>query len=104
MNEDLALWLAGCFVLFFIGVYGLITKKDGVKILISIEIMVMAANSIFLGIGYLTNSLVDPLSQTYTILSLGVGGSIVGVGLAFITATFRKCGTADLTANILLRW
>ena len=104
MNEDLALWLSASIVLFLIGIYGLISQKDGIRIVISIEIMVIAVNSVFIGIGHLLKSNYDPLAQTYTILSLGVGGAVIGIALVFLTASFHTKETIDVSEKILLRW
>ncbi|MHA2089840.1 MAG: NADH-quinone oxidoreductase subunit NuoK [Candidatus Kariarchaeaceae archaeon] len=104
MNEDLAFWLSASIVLFLIGIYGLMSQKDGIRIVISIEIMVMAVNSVFIGIGHLLNTDYDPLAQTYTILSLGVGGAIIGIALVLLTASFQTKETIDVSEKILLRW
>jgi NADH:ubiquinone oxidoreductase subunit K len=87
MNEDLAFWLSASIVLFIIG-----------------EILVVAVNSVFIGIGHLLKDTIDPLAQTYTILSLGVGGAIIGIALALITASHQKKETVDVSEKILLRW
>lgn len=102
--EDLLFWVVSSIILFLIGLYGLITKKDGLKMVIAIEILVTAANAIFIGVGYLSADVVDPLSQTYTILSLGIGGAIVGVSLAVLTAMYQKKSSVDLGDKIILRW
>ncbi|MHA2253619.1 MAG: NADH-quinone oxidoreductase subunit NuoK [Candidatus Kariarchaeaceae archaeon] len=104
MNEDLAFWLSASIVLFIIGIYGLMSQKDGIRIVISIEILVVAVNSVFIGIGHLLKDTIDPLAQTYTILSLGVGGAIIGIALALITASHQKKETVDVSEKILLRW
>lgn len=104
MNEDLAFWLSASLVLFIIGIYGLMSQKDGIRIVISIEILVTAVNSVFIGIGHLLKSDIDPLAQTYAILSLGVGGAIIGIALAMITASFQKKETVDVSKKIILRW
>ena len=35
MNSDLAIWIAGSIILFIIGLYGLSSKSDGLKVIIS---------------------------------------------------------------------
>jgi len=104
MNSNLALWIAGCIILFLIGLYGLMSKRDGLKIAIAIEIMVTAVNAVFIGMGYLYSDQVDPLSQSYTILSLSVGGAIIGVALAMLIKIYQMKGTVDQSMEIELRW
>jgi NADH:ubiquinone oxidoreductase subunit K len=104
MNVDLAIWLAGSIVLFIIGIYGLVSQKDAIRLVIAIEIMVTAANSAFIGIAYLLNKTVDPLGQTYAILSLAVGGGVIGVALSIVKASYEKGKTSSTTHWKKLRW
>ncbi len=104
MNGDLAFWLASSMVLFIIGIYGLMSRKDAIRLIIAIEILVSAANSAFIGIGYLLFKKVDPVAQTYTILSLGIGGAIIGVALSLIRASYEKSEKINVEQWTQLRW
>lgn len=104
MNDNLIIWLAGCIVLFTIALHGLMSQKDGVKLVISIEILVTAVNSVFIGIGYLLYPDVDPLAQTFTILSLAVGGAIIGIALNILKTKYQLNNTVDVSKGIQLRW
>ena len=104
MNADLAVWISGSVVLFVIGLYGLISQKDAIRIVIAIEIMVTAATSAFIGIAYLLNLNVDPLGQTYAILSLGVGGAVIGVALSLVKASHENSEATTTDDWRTLRW
>ncbi|MCY3411252.1 MAG: NADH-quinone oxidoreductase subunit K [Candidatus Heimdallarchaeota archaeon] len=103
MNIDLAFWLASSFLLFIVGLYGLITKRDALRIIIGIEIMVIAANLVFIGIAY-NGDVTNPLAQTYAILSLGIGGSIIGIALAFLVKIYEKHGSVFIGELKELKW
>lgn len=105
MTIEYTFFLTSALLLFIIGVYGLISQKDAVKLLISIETLVIAGNLVIVGIGYLGyNDQVNPLSQTYALLSLGIGGAIIGLGLAIMTLIYRKRGTVTISELNHLRW
>jgi NADH-quinone oxidoreductase subunit K len=105
MNIDLAIWLATAIMLFIVGLYGLISKSDGLKMVFAIEIMVCAANMALIGVGYLLeDTSVNPASQSFTLLSLGVGGAIVGIALAMLTMLYKAHGNINLHTNMILRW
>lgn len=103
MNSELALWIAAALVLFVIGLYGLISKRDAVRLIISIEILVVAANLVFVGVGYL-NGNVNPLSQTYALLSLGIGGAIIGLALSFLVKIYEKNKSVSVDKLTELKW
>jgi NADH:ubiquinone oxidoreductase subunit K len=102
MNE-LSIWISGCLILFIVGIYGLITQKDSFKLIISIEILVTAANSLFIGIGYYGNQNVA-INQSYAILSLSIGGGIIAVALGFIILMYKRVGSIDISQFNRLRW
>lgn len=105
MNIDLAFWLSASLILFFVGLYGMVSQKDSIRLIISIEIMVAAANAVFIGIGHLLKpGEVDPLAQTYTILSLSVGGAIIAVALSIIRTTYDQTGRMSVDEWTELKW
>ena len=105
MDENVAFWLACTVVLFVVGLYGLVSRKDALRIIIAIEILVTSVNSAFVTIGYVANPTYDPLSQTYALISLAVASGVIGLALALITLKYKETGTVDITSTIKrLRW
>ena len=105
MDENIAFWLACSFTLFVVGLYGLVSRKDALRIIIAIEILVTAVNTLFIGMGYVLYPQFNPLAQTYSLISLSVGSGIIGVALALITLKYKETGTVDITSSIKrLRW
>ena len=73
------------FALLFIGLYGLASKKNGIKILISTEIIVTAVNLLFITFGYsFFENKIDPQAETFVILSLSSGGALIGFILSLL--------------------
>ena len=82
-------------LIFTIGVYCLATKRSVIKMIIAIELMVNAANLNFVAFT-LTPAGVDPLGQSFVLLSLGVGGAITAVALLLAIQIYRTYGVLDV--------
>jgi multisubunit Na+/H+ antiporter MnhC subunit len=73
--------IVGIFALFLVGVYGLITKKHLLKLLIAIIITIESSQLMLITIGYLTNS---TLLQEMIIVSMVVSGCTLGIFVSLI--------------------
>lgn len=75
-------------ILFCIGLFGALTKRNLIVVLISIELMLNAAN-----INLVTFSRLSPhpniSGQVFTLFTITVAAAEVAVGLALILAVFR---------------
>jgi NAD(P)H-quinone oxidoreductase subunit 4L len=90
-------------VLFCIGLYGALTKRNAVVILMCIELMLNAVNISLVAFSrYVVPLLLT--GQVFAIFVMVVAAAEVAVGLAIILAIFR--GLADIdTDNInLMKW
>jgi NAD(P)H-quinone oxidoreductase subunit 4L len=90
-------------LLFSIGLYGALTKRNAIVILISIELMLNAANIALVAFSrYIT-----PLAltgQVFTIFVIVVAAAEVAVGLAVIISTYRNRETIDTNKIDLMKW
>jgi len=77
-----------------IGIYGLVTKHDLIKVLISIELITVAASMNFVVFASLMN---DSLGQTFMILALSVDSCVTAVALALAVIVYRKLKILDVT-------
>ena len=77
-----------------IGIYGLVTKHDLIKVLISIELITIAASMNFVVFASLMN---DSLGQTFMILALSVDSCMTAVALALAVVVYRKLKILDIT-------
>lgn len=82
-------------VLFAIGLYGLLSKKSIIAVLMSIELMLNSVNINFIAFNRFTN-VSDLTGQLMAIFSIAVGVAEVAVGLALAYRMFREHGTVNV--------
>ena len=88
-------------VLFAIGLYGALAKKNAVVILMCIEIMLNAVNISMVAFAHYMDVIAG---QVFTIFIMVVAAAEVAVGLALIIAIFRRKKTLDAEKFDLLKW
>lgn len=79
--------------LFACGVYGVITRKNSVLVLMSIELMLAAVNLNFVAFGA---TLADVAGQVFALFVLTIAAAEVGVGLALVLLIYRNLRSVDL--------
>lgn len=94
--------LAGCITLasalMCIGVYGLVTRKQAVPMLLSVELMANSANILFAAFGHFRGG---ATGQVFVLFALAITVAEVAVGLALVTLLYRRHGdtTLDLASE-----
>jgi NADH-quinone oxidoreductase subunit K len=100
------LTLAG--LLFAIGVFGALTRRSGITIFLSIELMLNAVNLAFIAYGrQLAESGQAGAALTGQIIVLfviAVAAAEAAVGLALFIAVYRNRRTIDVNRLNLMRW
>ncbi len=100
---DLENYLILSAILFSIGLYGALVKRSAIVILMSIEIMLNAANIALVAFSrYVVPDLLT--GQVFTIFSIVVAAAEVTVGLAIVMAIYRRRETIDATKFDLMKW
>jgi len=90
-------------VLFAIGLYGALSKRSAVVILMSIEIMLGAVSIAMVAFSrYIVPTLLT--GQVFTIFIIVVAAAEATVGLAIIIAIYRRKETIDITKIDLMKW
>jgi len=90
-------------VLFAIGLYGALSKRSAVVILMSIEIMLGAVSIAMVAFSrYVVPALL--IGQVFTIFIIVVAAAEATVGLAIIIAIYRRRETIDITKIDLMKW
>ena len=90
-------------VLFAIGFYGALAKRNAIIILICIEIMLNAVNIAMVAFSrYITP--VALTGQVFAVFIIVVAAAEAAVGLAIIIAIYRGRGTIDATEIDLMKW
>ncbi len=77
-------------VLFCIGVYGVLARKNGVLVLMSIELILNAVN---INLVAFSTHLGDIVGQVFALLVLTVAAAEASIGLAILVVYFRNRGS-----------
>ena len=90
-------------ILFSIGLYGALVKRNAIVILMSIEIMLVAVSIAMVAFSrYVVPSLLT--GQVFVIFIMVVAAAEAAVGLAIIIAIYRSRETIDSTDINLMKW
>jgi len=79
--------------LFGTGVYGVVARRNGVLMLMSVELMLQAVN---INLVAFSAFLHDVSGQVFALFVITVAAAEVGVGLAIILLIYRNLGSPDL--------
>lgn len=88
-------------VLFTLGVVGVITRRNAIVILMSVEMMLNAAN---LSLVAFSAYLGDITGQIFVFFVMTVAAAEVAVGLAIVLALFRNKQTIYVDDVNILKW
>ena len=80
-------------VLFSIGVYGVVARRNGIMVLMSIELILNSVNINLLAFA-MRNGDVD--GQVFALYIIAVAAAEVGVGLAMVLIIYRNRSSVDL--------
>jgi len=87
--------------LFAIGIFGALTRRNGIAIFLSIELMLNAANLVLAAYARLLG---ERSGQMVVFFALAVAAAEAAVGLALFIAVFRLRKTIDIDRINLMRW
>ena len=92
-------------LLFSVGVYGIIARRNAVLVLISVELMLNAVNINLVAFQNLLFAN-DPSAsgQIFALFIIGVAAAEGGVGLASVVNLFRNRATGDVDRVDAMRW
>ncbi len=89
-------WLVLSALLFSIGIYGFLTRRNAVGILMAVELMLNSAALNFVVFNhFLKPAMVDGVVMA--IFTIAVAAAEAGVGLAIFVAIFRHRATVDVS-------
>lgn len=98
-------------ILIMLGLYGLLTQRNVIKIIVSLNILEIGLNIFIISIGFVeggiapiftsqnnTNALVfvDPLPQALVLTAIVIGVGTTALGLALAKKIYNQHGTFDL--------
>lgn len=93
------LWLS--FVLFGIGVLGVLYRRNAIVVFMCIEMMLNAVNLLLVAFSAYLN---DPAGQVFVFFIMAVAAAEVAIGLAILVMMYRNHGTVDLNVLNRLKW
>ncbi len=105
-----------CLALFCVGLYGVLRKRNLVKIIIGLAIIEYSVNLFFILLGYRFHgrspidaraqdilNMVDPLPQALVLTSIVIGLGVTALLISLAIRIYEKYGTFDITKIKRLR-
>jgi len=86
--------------LFCVGVYGVLARKNGVLVLMSVELILNAVNVNLVAFGAFHNTVVG---QVFALFVIAIAAAEVGVGLAIVLLIYRNKQSIDLSEVDLMK-
>jgi multicomponent Na+:H+ antiporter subunit C len=99
-----------CLVLFCVGLYGVLRKRNLVKIIVGLAVIGYSMNLFFVLLGYRFHgrapidaqdqnilNMVDPLPQALVLTSIVIGLGVTALLIAMAIRIYEKYGTFDIT-------
>lgn len=99
-----------CLILFLVGLYGVLVKKNLIKIVIALGIIDYSLNLFLVLIGYkkggvfpiltkneVVKPMVDPLPQALVLTAIVIGLAVTMLVVAIAIRLYEKYGTFDIT-------
>ena len=88
-------------ILFAMGTYGVLTRRNAIVIFMCIELMLNSVNLTFIALSRHLNSLDG---QIFVFFVMTVAAAEAAVGLALMIAFFRNRETIDVDQINILKW
>ena len=93
-------------LLFSIGIYGVLSRRNAVLVLMSVEMMLASVTINLVVFNEIARAAGDAIltGQIFALFVLAVGAAEVGVGLAIVILIFRNRATVDVDEMSLMKW
>lgn len=79
--------------LFCCGIYGVLARRNGVMVLLSVELMLNAVNLNLIAFSAFNKAVAG---QVFALFTITIAAAEVGVGLAIVLLLYRNLRTPDL--------
>lgn len=87
--------------MFCIGLFGILTRKNALLFLMSVELMLTAGNINFVAFSFQYGNLTG---QVFSLFITALAAAEVAVGIGIILVLYRNFGDVDVTKATTLRW
>ncbi len=109
-----------CLILFLVGLYGVLSQKNLIKLIIGLAIMEYAVNLLLIMVGYrqdgsapirqsgtalerFLSGAVDPLPQAMVLTAIVISLAVLALAITIAMRLYQKYGTYDITEIRKLR-
>ncbi|MFC7028505.1 NADH-quinone oxidoreductase subunit NuoK [Halomicroarcula sp. GCM10025324] len=86
---------------FCIGLFGILTRKNALIYLMSVELMLNAANINFVAFSIQHGNLTG---QVFTLFTMALAAAEVAVGIGIVLVLYRNFSDVDVTVPTTMRW
>jgi NADH-quinone oxidoreductase subunit K len=86
---------------FCIGLYGVLTRENALIFLMSVELMLNAANINLVAFSWFHGNL---SGQVFTLFTMALAAAEVAVGIGIVLVLYRNFKDIELTSPTTLRW
>jgi NADH:ubiquinone oxidoreductase subunit K len=86
---------------FCIGLFGILTRRNALIFLMSVELMLNAANINLVAFSYQTGNLTG---QVFTLFTMALAAAEVAIGIGIILVLYRNFNDVDVTTATTMRW
>lgn len=90
-----------CSIIFSIGVIGVLTRRNVIIIMMSVELMLNSVNLLLAAFSAYSG---DPSGQVFVFFIMALAAAEVAVGLAIIVMVYRNTRSVDINALNRLKW
>lgn len=98
-------YIACAVALYIIGMYCLASKRNMIKLVMGLEILVNAAHLSFIAFSaYRNTGYIDPFGHAIVIMSIGFAGCVTALALTIVTYAYKHYKTLDVWKLRRLRW
>lgn len=90
-------------IIFCIGLFGALTRRNAIGVLMSIELMINAANINLVTFNKFLGS-PDGLGQVFVLFEIALAAAACVIGLALVIAIYRNAKTIFIDKINLMKW
>ena len=87
--------------IFCIGVFGLLTRRNALLFLMSVELMLNAANINLVAFSFYWGNVTG---QTFSLFTMALAAAEVAIGIGIILVLYRNFKDIDVTEATTMRW
>jgi len=101
MTAPLQYYLLLSAALFCVGLFGVLTRNNALIFLMSVELMLNAANVNFVAFSVYHGNLTG---QLFALFVIALAAAEVAVGIGIFLVLYRNFGEVDVTVPTTMRW